>query len=98
MVMSPRRKPDLIMVDIGGLSSVHGELETLALLRLLSSTFPTARGIVFKSRCLAGFAEVAPACEAVEWGEAEAARLHATAAAAATGGVISVPQAHARGA
>ena len=34
-------EPDLILVDIGGLSSVHGELEALGLLRLLCS--PLAR-------------------------------------------------------
>ena len=51
-------EPDLILVDIGGLSSVHGELEALGLLRLLCSTFPSARGLVYKSRCMKGVAHL----------------------------------------
>lgn len=51
-------EPDLILVDIGGLSSVHGELEALGLLRLLCSTFPSARGLVYKSRCMKGVANL----------------------------------------
>ena len=51
-------EPDLILVDIGGLSSVHGELEALGLLRLLCSTFPSARGLVYKSRCMKGVASL----------------------------------------
>lgn len=45
--------PDMILVDVGGLSGAHGELDTLALIRALCAAFsPTLKAIVVKSHCL----------------------------------------------
>ena len=45
--------PELLLVDVGGLSGAHGELDTLALIRTLGSAFsPTLKAIVVKSLCL----------------------------------------------
>lgn len=45
--------PDMILLDVGGLSGAHGELDTLALVRMLTSTFsPTLQAIVVKSHNL----------------------------------------------
>ena len=45
--------PEMILLDVGGLSGAHGELDTLALIRALCSTFsPTLKAVVVKSHCL----------------------------------------------
>lgn len=45
--------PELLLVDVGGISSAHGELDTLALLRQLCSVFgDTLEAVVVKSHCL----------------------------------------------
>ena len=45
--------PELLLLDVGGLSGAHGELDTLALIRSLASAFsPTLNAIVVKSLCL----------------------------------------------
>jgi SAM-dependent methyltransferase len=45
--------PEMLLLDVGGLSGAHGELDTLALVRALTSTFsPTLKAVVVKSHCL----------------------------------------------
>ena len=45
--------PQLLCVDVGGLSGAHGELDLLALLQQLASTFgDSLEAIVVKSHCL----------------------------------------------
>ena len=45
--------PEMLLLDVGGLSGAHGELDTLALVRALASTFsPTLKAVVVKSHCL----------------------------------------------
>ena len=59
--------PSLICLDVGGVSSDKGELDSLALLRMLTSTFGEGlEGIVVKSHCLRSTART---LQAVGWGE-----------------------------
>ena len=71
LAVAAGRPIDLICVDVGGLSSAHGLLDTLALLRQLEATFGVSPGspqaqaaaddlpplsIVMKSHCLRSLA------------------------------------------
>ena len=45
--------PEMVMVDVGGLSGAHGELDALALVRALAASFgPNLKAMVIKSHCL----------------------------------------------
>ena len=77
--------PELVLLDVGGLSGASGFLDALALLRQLSVTLaPTLKAIVIKSTCvraaamqlrparelgLAGPAAMAPPVGGPEFGE-----------------------------
>ena len=51
--ISEEAGPEMLLLDVGGLSGAHGELDTLALLRTLTSTFaPSLKVVVVKSHCL----------------------------------------------
>ena len=46
-------KPDLLLIDVGGLSGSSGTLDALALVRVLCAVFqPTLQAVVIKSACM----------------------------------------------
>ena len=76
--------PHVVCVDVGGLSSAQGELDTLSLLSLLSGCWGSVRAIVIKSHCMCATARTLTAADT----RAHQPRERAGAGEALAGGAV----------